>query len=74
VLAEHVDNFGGDAVRLLDLNVFTTWHDVFHKADLVPDVVKLLRIFTAAVSLRGCMNSLTKGLHLPFDHAPVVGD
>jgi hypothetical protein len=36
--------------------------------------VKLLRIFTAAVSLRGCMNSLTKGLHLPFDHAPVVGD
>jgi hypothetical protein len=74
VLVERVDNFRGDAVRLLDLDVFTAQRNVFHNADLVPDVVKLLRILTAAVSLCGCMNGLMKGLHLPFDHAPAVGD
>jgi hypothetical protein len=74
VLAECVNNFGGDAVGLLNLDVFTVQCNVFHNADLVLDVAKLLRIFAAAVSLHGCMNSLTKGLHLPFDHAPVVGD
>jgi hypothetical protein len=28
-----VDNFGGDAVGLLDLDVFTVWCDVFCNAE-----------------------------------------